>query len=75
MLKFTSDPAIYKFEKYKTNLSIVSVNGDDFIKSYETHVAKIDYKKRTINVKKYYSQTTSKHINYVAKQLNLKVKL
>ena len=61
------------FDKYKDNLQIVHKEGHDYIKSYDTLVAKIDYDKRTIEVSKWYSMTTSKHINYVAKQLALKV--
>ena len=61
------------FDKYKDNLQIVYKEGHDYIKSYDTLVAKIDYDKRTIEVSKWYSMTTSKHINYVAKQLALKV--
>ena len=61
------------FDKYTRNLSVVHKEGHDYIKSYDTIVAKIDYDKRTIEVSKWYSMTTSKHINYAAKQLALKV--
>ena len=41
--------------------------------SYETDVANIDHKDRTITPNKYYSMTTSKHINYVANEYGYKV--
>jgi hypothetical protein len=52
-------------KKYKTNLKIV---GNDVI-SYTTTVAQI----QGDNLKQlgYWSVTTQKHINYVAKELNL----
>ena len=62
------------FDRYKQNLKMV---GND-IYSYDTHVAEIvDNKLHLIN---WYvpgvgshSPTTSKHINYVVQQLNLKI--
>jgi hypothetical protein len=60
-----------KFEKYRDNLSIIHFDGADYIQSYTTRVAKIDYKNRTALVLGYWSQTTSKHINYACKELNL----
>jgi len=62
------------FDRYKQNLKMV---GND-IYSYDTHVAEIvDNKLHLIN---WYvpgvgshSPTTSKHINYVAQQLNLEI--
>lgn len=61
-----------KFEKYTANLSIVHYDGHDWIQSYSTRVAKIDYNTRTAYVSQWYSMTTSKHINYACKQLGLK---
>lgn len=58
-----------EFKKYKENLSIVCVNGESFIKSYQTLVAKIqDQELKQLG---YWSKTTQKHINYAAKELNL----
>jgi len=62
------------FDRYKQNLKMV---GND-IYSYDTHVAEIvDNKLHLVN---WYvpgvgshSPTTSKHINYVAQQLNLEI--
>lgn len=54
-------------KKYKENLKIV---GNQVI-SYTTHVATIDYSERTLLQLGWWSQTTQKHINYVAKELNL----
>ena len=56
---------IQKFDKYKTNLT--KVNND--IYSYSTKVATID--KDNLMQLGYWSVTTQKHINYVAKELNL----
>ena len=59
-----------KMNKYKENLLI----SDDNIFSYLTNVAKIDHLNRLIITDKFYSVTTSKHINYVANEYNYKVK-
>lgn len=60
-----------KFEKYRDNLSIINFDGADYIQSYTTRVAKIDYNNRTALVLGYWSKTTSKHINYACRELNL----
>ena len=59
------------FKKYKENLSIVHFNGADYIQSYTTRVAKINYDTRTAEVLGHWSMTTSKHINYACKELGL----
>jgi hypothetical protein len=59
------------FEKYKHNLSIVTTSEGDFIRSYSTLVAKIDYETKTAKVLGYWSVTTSKHINYACSELGL----
>ena len=56
---------IKKFDKYKTNLTRVKND----IYSYSTKVATID--KDNLMQLGYWSVTTQKHINYVAKELNL----
>ena len=56
---------IQKFNKYKTNLT--KVNND--IYSYSTKVATIE--KNNLIQLGYWSVTTQKHINYVAKELSL----
>ncbi len=56
---------IQKFNKYKTNLT--KINND--IYSYTTKVATID--KNNLIQLGYWSVTTQKHINYVAKELSL----
>jgi hypothetical protein len=58
-----------KFDKYKSNLSIVEVEYDKYVKSYDTLVARIEGDKLVILG--WYSATTTKHINYVAQQLGL----
>tara|TARA_R110002012_G_scaffold108225_1_gene250772 strand:+ start:268 stop:459 length:192 start_codon:yes stop_codon:yes gene_type:complete len=57
---------IKKLEKYKQNLTII--NGTD-VYSYTTLVAEI--KGDELHVFGWWSPTTSKHINYVAQELNL----
>lgn len=62
-----------KFDRYSQNLCIVSRKDGDFIQSYDTLVAKIDYAKKTATILGYWSVTTSKHINYASKELKLSV--
>jgi hypothetical protein len=61
-----ADIYLRKLDKYKENLTIV--NGTQVF-SYSTHVATI--KGSELHVLGYWSQTTSKHVNYVAKYYNL----
>ena len=61
-------------EKYKVNLRV----HDEFVHnskiySYNTHVADINHKNRTIKPNGWHSKTTSKHINYVAQEFGYKV--
>lgn len=62
-----------KFDRYKQNLKII---GND-VYSYNTHVAEIDGDKlykvkwRVNGISS--SATTTKHINYVAKELELTI--
>ena len=57
-----------KLPKYKENLRII--NGTD-VYSYSTRVAEI--KDDELHVFGWWSPTTSKHINYVARHYSLKV--
>ena len=61
------------FDRYKQNLRLI---GNDII-SYDTHVAEIkDGKlyKLKLNVRGMTSSpTTTKHINYIARELNLEI--
>ena len=57
-----------KLPKYKENLRII--NGTD-VYSYSTRVAQI--KDEELHVYGWWSPTTSKHINYVARHYNLKI--
>jgi hypothetical protein len=59
-----------KFARYKQNLTLVTIHGETFVKSYSTLVAKVDHLKQTVHQLGYWSMTTQKHINYAAKQLN-----
>ena len=59
---------LQKLDKYKQNLSIV--NGVN-VYSYTTNVA--DIKGDELHVFGYFSKTTTKHINYVAKEFGLKI--
>jgi len=56
---------MYKLAKYKQNLSIQGNN----VWSYTTIVARI--KGSELHQLGYWSMTTQKHINYVAKELDL----
>ncbi len=55
--------------KYFQNLTTNNNN----IFSYNTNVATIDHNNRSVNVDKWWSVTTSKHINYIAGLLGYKV--
>ena len=59
---------LQKLDKYKQNLSIV--NGVN-VYSYTTNVA--DIKGDELHVFGYFSKTTTKHINYVARELGLTI--
>lgn len=52
-------------KKHKKNLSVINQN----VYSYNTHVATISG--NTLKQLGYWSVTTQKHINHVAKQFNL----
>ena len=52
-------------DRYKQNLKIV----DDKVYSYSTHVATIEYP--NLIQHGWWSVTTQKHINYVAREYNL----
>lgn len=58
---------IRKFNKYKENLMLI----DNDVYSYTTHVATV--KPFELLQWEEWSQTTQKHINYVAKELGLKL--
>tara|TARA_R110000796_G_scaffold8336_4_gene27527 strand:+ start:1583 stop:1813 length:231 start_codon:yes stop_codon:yes gene_type:complete len=58
---------IRKFNKYKENLMLI----DNDVYSYTTHVATV--KPFELLQWQNWSQTTQKHINYVAKELGLKL--
>jgi hypothetical protein len=68
---FFNQITMRKFDKYLTNLSIVHYDGADYIQSYNTRVAKIDYATGTAKVLAHWSVTTTKHINYACNQLRL----
>jgi hypothetical protein len=59
------------FKKYNENLRMVSVDGVDYAKSYSTLVARVEDSK-LIELGRW-SKTTTKHVNYVAKQLGLEL--
>ena len=66
-LNITKNKTMRTLEKYKQNLSIRGYQ----VWSYTTHVATIDG--NDLLQLGYWSQTTQKHINYVANKLNLKL--
>ena len=57
------------FDKYKQNLRAT----DDSVYSYNTRVAEIDHRDRTITPLGWWSVTTSKHINYIGSEYDYKV--
>ena len=59
------------FDKYKQNLRAT----DNHVYSYNTKVAKIDHKTRTITPLAWWSKTTSKHINYVAYEYGYEIEI
>ena len=65
----------YTMPKYKKNLKVDNF----FIYSYDTQVAEIDRIKKTVTVLEWCvggrtsSPTTSKHINYVAKEYGYEI--
>jgi hypothetical protein len=62
-----------KLKKYKQNLCIVSYNYIDYVKSYSTLVARIDWSNNRLVQLGWWSDTTQKHINYVAKEYGMEV--
>jgi hypothetical protein len=56
-----------KLKKYNKNLKI----DNNKVYSYNRLVALIDWDVKEITQLKYFSQTTQKHINYVADELDL----
>lgn len=57
------------FFKYINNLD----HDDKYVYSYECVVAEIDFENKTLWTMGYWSGSTTKHINYAAKQLGLEV--
>jgi hypothetical protein len=58
-----------KFVKYTQNLMV----DDDYVYSYYTKVATIDREAMEVTPLGWWSVTTSKHINYAAKEMGMKV--
>jgi hypothetical protein len=58
-----------KLRKYTENLRV----DNDYIYSYDTKVATIDHEKREVTPLGWWSVTTSKHINYAAKEMGMRV--
>ena len=63
---FYFDIQYSKMNKYKENLLV----SNQYIFSYLVNVAKINHINKTITTNKFYSVTTSKHINYIANEYN-----
>ena len=61
------------FNKYNQNLKVVNYDGSDYIMSYTTRVARLDYIKKEAVQLGWWSVTTQKHINYAADELGLSV--
>lgn len=56
-----------RLDKYKQNLKIEGTK----VYSYNTHVANISFEGGLIQVLGWWSRTTAKHVNYVAKYFKL----
>lgn len=67
--KMNSHMLIEELPKYRQNLFV----SYKYVYSYMTAVAVINHGNKTITTDKFYSKTTSKHINYVADLYNYKV--
>lgn len=59
------------FKKYKQNLRLVIIEGIKYVQSYQTLVARVEGE--NLIQLGWWSVTTQKHINYAAKELNLKL--
>lgn len=57
-----------KLKRFNQNLKIEY----NKVYSYNTHVATIDFDKNELTEHKKYSITTSKHVNYVCREMQLK---
>ena len=60
-----------RFNRHRQNLCVIHWNGADYVMSYTTRVAKIDYSNKTLDQLGWWSVTTQRHINYAADQLGL----
>jgi len=58
-----------RFLKYTQNLAL----DGSHVLSYGTKVARVNHVNRVVHTLGYWSQTTSKHINYAAAQLGYEV--
>ena len=58
-----------KLDRYRENLRVDTYS----VYSYDTLVAKISHKNKTVRSLGWHSVTTSKHINYVAREYGYKV--
>jgi len=61
-----------KLPKYNQNLKLIDIDGTTCVMSYSTIVAKVE--DQDLIQLGYWSKTTQKHINYVAKELKLNLK-
>lgn len=63
-----------KFDRFRENLRMIEeADGSGYVYSYDTKVAEIDHLARTVIPLGYWSVTTSKHINYVAREYGYEV--
>ena len=58
-----------QFKRYKANLK----QDGNKIYSYSTHVATLDHQQKVLHQLGYWSMTTQKHINYVAKEYDYQI--
>jgi hypothetical protein len=62
---------VTKLDRYKDNLSIVNENGETYVQSYSSRVARVEGP--FLRQLGWWSTTTQRHINYAAKELGLEL--
>lgn len=60
--------------KFKQHLKVVTWNYIDYVYSYSSAIAKIDWNMNQIIQIRWWNPNQVKHINYIAKHYNLKIR-
>ena len=65
---------VSRFARHTKNAGIFNAeDGSRFVRSYATNVAYIDPETKTVHPFEHYSVTTTRHINYIAGELEYSV--